>query len=351
VIRRPSKRAVSLLASASLVAALILVPAAANAADTRSVNFSFGDFSAATAGGRTAVTVTLSNAGGQTINHLAFAGGATADGLPYNPLYVKPAGNSLPSGASYAAIFPSTGCSLTGAPPNTTNVYAGLFCDVGQLAAHTSVSYLLVINVPAVAGSYDTWLTVSWNEGWSTTGSNADYTFATGSFSVGTASCGTATASYFLPAELVNLANGGGLCVNQTASIASGAALTGNGGFASLGIDTTFTATCPAELHAKCYGATVSASVLGGIPVPGGIQWTVRWEGIKSLSGVVHFGDDYATDPTDYTLIPFKTQYKCSATLITNCWIKAEGSKGNANPLTFDATFVTTDNGRSGGYS
>jgi len=371
VIHRPSKRAVSLLSSAAIVAALLLVPAGANAADTRSVSISFGQFSAATTGGRTAVTVTLANNGGQTLNHLAFAGGLTADNLPYNAAYAPPKdsqGNripSLPAGASYAAIFPlaaptSTVCSLTNAVPGKDNAYLGLFCDVGQLDAMTSASYLLVINVPSGAGDYYTWLTASWNEGWSTTGSNADYTFTTnGSFSVGTASCNVATSSYFLPAEIVSLASGGGLCVNQTASIGSGEALAGVGGGASLGIDKTFNAlpetssspSCPSELHGKCFGVTVSATVLGGLPVPGGVQWTAHWEGIKSLSGVVHFGDNYANDSSDYTLIPFTKSYQCSATRITNCWVSFVGSKGNASPLTFDATFVTPNNGRGGGYT
>jgi hypothetical protein len=342
-----NRLAVALSATAILLATLGV--GGSLAANTRDVRLTFGDFSDATGGGRTAVTVTLENAGGQTLNHVAFAGGALATDLLYNPDYQPPNDPSLPDGASYAAIFPDTGCSLTG---GTTNAYESLFCDVGQLAAHTPVSYLLVINVPADADEYATWLTASWNEGWSTTGSNADYTFAEGSFTVGASECTTAASSYFLPAELVDLANGGGTCFSQTAKIKSGAALTGSGGFATLGIDPTYAATpCPAEIHGKCYGVTVSASVLGGVTVPGGVQWSVHWTGIKSLSGIIHFGDDYATDDTDYFVIAFTRQNRCSATLIVNCWITAEGSKGNANPLTFDATFITPNNGRSGGYS
>jgi len=342
-------RAVAAAASVLLTATVLAIGPAV-AADTRLVDFSFGTFSDATVGGRTAVTITLANPGGQTINHVAFAGGAVADGFAYNPAYPKPSGPSLPAGASFAAIFPSTGCSLTG---GSTNAWASVFCDVGQFAANATISYMLVINVPLVAGDDDIWLTVSWNEGWSSTGSNADYTFATGAFTVGADNCDTATSSYFLPGEHVGLDNGGGTCQNQEASIASGQALhiQGIGGFASLGIDDGFAATCPTEIHGKCFGVTVEVSVLGGIPVLGGVQWTVTWSGIKSLSGVIHFGDDYATDPTDYTIIPFTKKFNCSLTLTTNCWVSTDASKGNAEPLFFTAIFKTPDNGKGGGFT
>ena len=357
-LRRFGRLVVALATAALLVSTLGV--AVSTAADSRDVRFTFGTgqpdddsgalFSSATAGGRTAVTVTLENAGGQTLNHVAFAGGAVADGLPYNPLFPKPAVTSLPDGSSFAAIFPAAGCSLTG---GTTNAYAALFCEVGQLTANSSISYLLVLNVPATAGNYDTWLTASWSEGWSTTGMNADYTFAEGSFSVGANDCTTATASYFLPGENVDLTNGGGTCQDQEASIASGDTLEveGIGGFASLGIDDTFAADCPSEIHDKCFGVTVEVSVLGGVLVPGGVQWTVKWYGVKSLSGVIHFGDDYATDPTDYTSIPFTKKLQCVGSDDTNCWVSKASSKGNEDPLWFEATFITPDNGRTGGYS
>lgn len=348
--RRFNRLGVALATAALLLSTLGV--AVSTAADSKDVQFTFGTFSSATDGGRTAVTVTLENGGGQTLNHVAFAGGATADALPYNPLFPTPGDPSFPSlpvGASYAAIFPSTGCSLTG---GTTNAYTGLFCDVGRLLPLMPLTYTLVINVPpASTAPYPTWLTVSWNEGWSTNGSNADYTFATGEFSVGTASCTTATSSYFLPGEFVDLDNGGGRCESQTASIASGAGLAGNGGHASLLIDGDFAVACPPSFRDKCYGATVQVEVLGGVAVPGGVQWTVAWYGVSSLRGVIHFGDNYLSDPTDYTNIPFSKGFKCSAALTTDCWTELVSVGGPVTTRSFTATFVTPDNGRTGGYS
>jgi hypothetical protein len=231
-------------------------------------------------------------------------------------------------------------------------------CDVGQLLPLVPLSYTLVINVPpASTEPFSTWLTVSWNEGWSTNGSNADYTFANGAFSVGTASCTTATSSYFLPDEQVDLDNGGGTCQGQTASVMSGDPLTGIGGFASLGIDSSFSVACPSDVH-SCFGVTVSASVVGGVEVPGGVEWTVRWYGTKSLTGVIHFGDDYGplpdNDPADYTLIPFTKKNLCVDTASVtdlDCWIIKLSSPGNEKPVWFQATFRTPDNGRGGGYT
>lgn len=350
-LRRFNRLGVALATAALLLSTLGV--AISTAADSKDVDFTFGTFSSATDGGRTAVTVTLENGGGQTLNHVAFAGGDTANLLPYNPLFPRPGDSSLPDGASYAAIFPptgfpSTGCSLTG---GTANAYTSLFCDVGRLLPLTQLTYTLVINVPpASATPYATWLTVSWNEGWSTSGANADYTFATGEFSVGTASCTTATSSYFLPGELVDLNNGGGRCQDETASIASGAGLAGNGGHASLLIDGDFAVACPPSFRDKCYGATVQVEVLGGLPVPGGVQWTVTWHGVNSLRGVIHFGDDYLSDPTEYTDIPFSKGFKCSTTLTTNCWTELVSVGGPVTTRSFTATFVTPDNGRTGGY-
>jgi hypothetical protein len=314
------------------------------AADTRSVDFGSPgapgslSFSPVTLGGRTVLQLEIKNSGGQTLNHIKFAGGDVADTLPYNDILPKPTGTSLPAGASIAAVFPSAGCTISANG-------AGLLCDVGSLGANASTTYAIVINPPAGAGPHAVWLTASWNEGWSTTGANADYTFASGSFSVGTAGCSTPAASYFLPAEALSLINP---CGSQSASVSSGA-LGGNGGFGSVGIDSTFGATCPDAY--SCFGSTVAVTIADGSPVSGGVQWDVTWTGTKSLKGVIHFHDDY--DPTDsdtYDVILFQKKFQCSATLETNCWVSTESSKGNADPLTFRAVFVTPNNGKAGGF-
>ncbi len=314
-------------------------------------------FSSVTVGGRSATQLLIRNDGGQTLNHIRFAGGSVADDLPYNPGFTvvgtnppspTPAGDSIPAEASFAAVF--KGADLAACDPSSGD---GIMCDVGTLSAHTSASYTIVIAPPGAAGSYHVWLTVSWNEGWSTTGSNADYQFAEGDIVVGTASCDTATSNYFLPGETVDLENGGGTCRSQDASIASGNGLVGAGGHASVKINDDIGFQCPASVKGTCYGATVEAEVLAGAPVPGGVEWTVTWHGIKSLSGVIHFLDGYTPGSNLFDDIPLTNKFKCSASLPTNCWV--DGSKivvnGSPSVRSFTVTFRTPKNGRGGGYT
>jgi hypothetical protein len=303
---------------------------------------------AVTVGGKTATVLLVRNDGGQTLNHVKIAGGALADGKPYNPRFPQPSGSSLPANASFAAVLPQT-TGITCDPSSG----ASFECSLGTLAAGASASFLIVITPPATAGDYGYWFTGSWNEGWSSTGTNADYQFATGTIHLKAGSCSGGTSSYFLSGESVGLNDGStDQCQSQDASVASGDTLTGNGGFASLLIDTTYGATCPTGY--KCYGKTVSASILGGVAVPGGVQWTVTWYGTKSMGGVIHFLDTYdASDPdhkNDFKAIPFTKALKCSATLTSNCWVSVTASKGNANPLTFTAVFITPNNGKGGGF-
>lgn len=354
---RPINRLVVALSAAAVLVATLGVGGSA-AANTRLVYFGSpesvdgsgggrddngnlvsGDlrFTSVTVGGRTSVQVLIRNDGGQTLNHIKFAGGSVADALPYNAQFPPPALPSLSGGASFTAIFPDAGCDPAAGD--------GILCDVGSLRAGDSALYTIVITPPASPGTYHVWLTASWNEGWSTTGTNADYQFAEGDIVVGPGGC--SVANYFLPAEAVALTNTG-TCQNQSASIGSGSEVGGIGSHATLGIDDGFLAGCPSGF--RCYGSTVDVSVLGGVVVPGGIEWTLYWEGIRSLTGVIHFGDDYATDPTDFTVIPFKRQFLCSASRTVDCWKTTSSSKGNANPLWFRATFVTPDNGKGGGF-
>ena len=326
------------------------------------------EFSPVTAGsepGRTAVDVIITNVGGQTLNHVKFAGGTVADGLPYNPNFVvegttapKPPGPSFPADVELNQVFPQAGCDLTIV---TGEGEDGLLCDVGTLAAGASAPYTIVFTPPhAAPASRHIWLTVSWNEGWSATGNNADYAFAEGDIAVTKASCTNPASGYFLENDNIDLAaNGGGTCQGQQASIASGDPLEGIRGRASVLIlndGTEFLADCPSELKNKCFGVTVQAFVLEGAPVDGGVEWTVRWYGIKSLSGVVHFGDNYGPapdmDPTDYSLIQFSKSNKCVTDTEPDldCWITKSSSPGGEKPVWFQATFVTPDNGRTGGY-
>ena len=160
--------------------------------------------------------------------------------------------------------------------------------------------------------------------------------------------CGNGSASYFLGTENVGLDDGvSGSCRDVDASVASGAAVGGNGGFAKMAIDAD-DIVCPVGY--RCFGKPVSVTILGGGPVPGGVEWTVKWYGTKTLKGVIHYGDNYATDATDYDVIPLSKAYKCSATLTTDCWKSTSTSSGNTKPVWIQVVFVTASNGKGGGF-
>ena len=293
-----------------------------------------------TAGGRTAVTVLLKNNDNQTLNHARFSGGTNADAKPDNPVNQTPAGTSLPTGATVDAVFSSSSLTTCSALPAT-----GVDCELGQLSAGASVTLTVVIGVPATKGDYGYWLTGSWNEGWSSTGSNADYNFATGTLKVLESNCGNGQASYFLGSENVVLGDGGDTCQSQNAEIKSGNALGGNGGFAQVAIDSTSIA-CPAGF--KCFGKPVSVSILGGLPVPGGVEWTVTWFGTKTIKGVLHLGDNYPADPANFTAIALTRQNQCSATKLTDCWKSVTTTTKPTQSVT--VVFVTDSNGRGLGF-
>ena len=137
-------------------------------------------------------------------------------------------------------------------------------------------------------------------------------------------------------------------CNNQNADITSGAALGGNGGFATVKIDGTFTATCPAPF--RCFGNTVSVSIIEGASVPGGVKWTVTWFGTKTVKGVIHFADDYATSG-DFTAIAFTKANKCTTTKVVDCWESVIPSAGNTKPASVTAIFYTDGNGKGGGFN
>lgn len=349
--QRPLSRSLVALASLSLLV-LSLGPVSALGANTRDIFFGSPGaangvltFSPVTVGGNSVVKLRISNGGNQPVNFVKWAAGLYADGLAYNPSYPAPAPPSL-GGSTIALLAPSAGCAPVPTANTPTNT---LLCDIGTLVPGPSgLTYTVVLTPPATAGTYHVWFTASWNEGWSTSGSNADYQFAQGDIVVETADCDTPAASYFLPGQAVSLNVGDGTNC-QSASLSS-QALGGIGGFGSLGIDNGFLAGCPAGY--SCFGDTVSAAVGGGVAVPGGVRWDLTWYLIKSLKGVIHFHDDYdaTTNPNAYDAIPFSKKYLCSAQLTTNCWEYTESSKGNADPLWFRAIFITPNNGKAGGF-
>jgi hypothetical protein len=302
-----------------------------------------------TAGKKWATNLHLENTGSQTLNHVKVAGGTSADppAKPYNPLFSEPTGTSLPSGASFAAVVPLT--SGITCDPNTSS---GFECSVGTLGAGGFADFLIVVTAPPTKGTYGWWLTGSWNEGWSSTGTNADYNFAVGSVVVKESNCGNGQSSYFFD-EIVGLNDGStDICNTMDAGLKSGDKLTGNGGFATMSIDSTFAVACPEGY--RCGGKTVSASVIDGVAVPGGVEWTVTWFGTKTVKGVIHFLDTYdADDPDhadDFVAIPFTKAFKCTSPGQTECWRSPlVTSAGNTKPMFVTAVFVTAGNGKAGG--
>lgn len=359
MIRKRLGRLTSLFMASALLAATAFAAGPVAAANGRTVYFGSptgtgGGYTASgdlvfgtltntrvTANNKTAVILLLRNDDNQTLNHVKVAGGDAADTKPYNLGFSKPGGDSLPSALTFAAVTILSG--PAGATCDT-NTSVSFECNVGTLAAGASASFLIVIKTPNSAATYPYWFTGSWNEGWSSTGTNADYNFATGSLVVEANSCAGGTASWFLGDENVNLGDGGATCNNQDAVIKSGAALGGNGGFASVAVDSTFAVTCPAGY--KCFGNTVSVSVTEGNPVAGGVEWTVTWYGTKTIKGVIHFADDYATSGL-YTAIPFTRQNKCSDTKLTDCW---KSVVTTSKPASVTAVYVTASNGKGGGF-
>jgi hypothetical protein len=299
-----------------------------------------------TSNGKTAVILLIRNDDGQTLNHVKVAGGTAADEKPYNPAFLPPSGTSLPAGATFAQVTVLSGPAGITCPVNSTTSFD---CEVGSLASGASASFQIVIKVPASAGAHPYWFTGSWNEGWSSTGSNADYNFATDNLDVLAPSCDNGTASWFLGTETVDLTDGdtSGPCTDTSASVRSGSAIGGGGGYAQVLFDTT-NATCPTGY--RCYGRTVDVQIIGGAPVPGGVIWTIQFVGTKTIAGVIHYGDNYASDPTDFDAIPLTKKFKCSATLTTDCWNSVTPSPGGVKPVYVVVEFVTSTNGKGGGF-
>jgi hypothetical protein len=303
---------------------------------------------AVTVGRKAKTTLRVENKDGQSVNHVRIAGGLTASNLPFNPLFEPPTEDSLPDGASFGKIIVDAGdasCSPDTGP--------SIECDLGSLAAGEYVDFTVVVKVPSAPGTYPYWITASWNEGWSSTGTNADYQFALGSLIV-LAGCGNGSSSWFLGGEQIDLDEGAGTgacdvfgspATKQESAVKSGGTLlAGNGGFATMEIEDSFDANCPAGY--RCLGHTIAATFLGEDTAPGGVRWTARWYGTKTIAAVVHFKTGGGVD-----IIPLSKKFKCLATptLVTNCWEEVKTSGAKEKPAWVEVTWVTDGNGKGGG--
>ena len=128
-------------------------------------------------------------------------GGTAADGAPKNPNFPYPASPSVPAPLSIFNVYPDAG---TTCEPVTGNSFS---CSVGTLGAGQSVSFRVVISVPAGAPDTDVWFVAVVNES-SSSGSNRDSFFAAGTVGVGAASCAQ-NANYFVPTGIVALSTVG----------------------------------------------------------------------------------------------------------------------------------------------
>jgi hypothetical protein len=305
-----------------------------------------------TVGRKAATTLLVRNDGGQSLNHVRIAGGTAADNIIYNPLFPAPDLNnddvadlSLPASAATIRV-------LEGSATCDPSSGASFECNLGTLAPNAFVKFLLIVTAPASVGPVPYWVTGSWAEGWSSTGTNADYQFAVGTLDVKTG-CGNGSSSWFLGGEQIDLDDGAGTgscavsgspATGEEAAVKSGGNLVaGNGGFATMAIDNGFNATCPAGY--RCLGHTITATILGGDTAPGGVRWTARWYGTKTIAAVVHFTSGGTT------IIPLSKKFKCGATptLTTNCWENVTTSSGNVKPAWVEVVWITDGNGKGGG--
>jgi hypothetical protein len=299
-----------------------------------------------TTGGMSKIDVLLQNDDGQTLNHARIAGGDETVDLEFNPDTNKPGGTSL--GDASIASF-----ELTAGPAGASCTWdsTGFVCDIGSLAAGASAAFTIVLNAPVTALAHPYWFTASWNEGWASTGTNADYNFAVDNLDVLAANCTNGTASWFLAGAPLNLTDGDAspnACSGTSASVRSGADLVG-GGYAQVIFDAT-AAACPATIT-RCFGRTVDVEILNGVSVPGGVIWTMQFVGTKTLGGVIHYKANYdQNNPATYDVIPLSKKFKCSATLTRNCWISVIPSAGGVKPAFVTVEFVTDANGKGGGF-
>lgn len=300
------------------------------------------NYTATAAGRLTALDIEVRNDGGQSLVHASMYGGSSADAKAFNPLFPPPAGPALAAGQTFEAVIAPSGVTCTITPDKL-----GLDCDLGGFSGHSGKTVRVIIMAPAAGGTVTNWFSTYLNEG-NTTGTNQDNFYGIGSYSTVAASCsGTnADASWFLGGSKVNLKTldcGTG----TTGNLSSRNALGSGGGLGTMAISGPVDCSV---IGYTCFGDTVTASVLGGTAVPGGLQWEITWYGTNKISGAIHFLDTYNGKKGTYDVIPFTKKFQCSARLTTNCWVSISASKATDSPLWFKAIFITSSNGKGGGF-
>ena len=320
-------------------------------------------------GGVTSAYVTIQNKGGGTLNHVILEGGDHAPNPTANTNFI-PDGTlgsppictptcipSLPSGFQYLQAYAPAGhpCTIYDANLVPASTGRDIKCDIGQLSNNASVTFRFAIEVPAfnsavgASNAYKTWFTASGNEGTSNKGSNQDAFFALGTINVDPNTL-CANANFFTSGAFVGF---GTPTCDQPATLTGGAFL--SGAFAK--VQVTDSALCPAGF--KCFGKGVFANVEFGVPVTGGLQWTVMWQK-SSLNGtpkgVIHFLDAYlaGTDPKAFENIDFKSTAQCPATILATTKLPCLNGKPGfvtvGGVSYFKAVFTTAGNGMGKGY-
>jgi hypothetical protein len=325
-------------------------------------------FSPVASGSATATDIVLTNADNSTLTQIQINGGSQAPTAynaasvpvmpaPGDPAFLNADGTvrlpSLPAGLAYLAVYvvnnPSSlgvSCTLS-STTGSANLFDGLHCAIANMAAGQTVTLRVVLAAQGAASTLEPWFELGLKEGASTTGSNSDTFFSYSMLTISPASCDSAT-SYFLDTQSVGLSNQTGVdnpCPQGT-GVTSGSVIGGVGTLAVVGVRNPSQA-CPKSI--SCFGQESFASVLGGAPVPGGLQWTITWSPLPTNGnpkGVIHELANYdPSNPSTYVLIAFTGKDKCSATLTTNCWVSAGSITGG-----FQAVVRTPSNSGMRGY-
>jgi hypothetical protein len=331
-------------------------------------------FTPATSGGVTSVYVLVKNVGSGTLNHVVLQGGSLAPSPVENPGFIPNGSNgtpaictgttedtcydSLPDGFSYSAAFVvppaplGIDCSDADGTPGPTIVNgAGLQCDIGQLPSKASVTFRIGINVPAAAIEYPLWFTLSGNEGTSGSGSNRDAFFALGKVDV-KASTPCSASTFFVSGQFSGFGPAG--CSGQLTTLTAGGFA--QGAFASVKIRASTTAENLYCKTYKCFLQVSDANVEDGVPVPGGLKWTISW--LKSSlsgtpTGAIHFRDGFEQDSALVEIIYFKKTPQCGTTgpvIGSPCLVGKPGFVTLPGGTYFQAVFETADNGGNRGF-
>jgi len=329
-------------------------------------------FTPVNGGGVTSTFVTVQNKASGTLNHVILQGGTQAPDPRANANFIPDGTNgsapictappaaitcipSLPNGLSYVAAYAPSGhpCTIYDAAGLPAPTGPGISCDVGQLVTNASLTFRFAIQVPAFVpptnpNVYQTWLTVSGNEGTSNQGSNQDAFFALGDINVGP-NTPCSDANFFTAGSFTGF---GAPTCDQPSTLTGGSFA--NGAFAQVKVYNDNL--CLSGY--KCFGKRVDATVEFGVPVTGGLQWTVMWQK-SSLNGTpkgfIHFLDAYlaGTDLTAYEIINFKSTAQCPATITSTTTLPCLNGKPGFVTVDgisyFRAVFTTGANGAGRG--